>query len=442
MSRRVNRNTWKLGAQLVLVVAAAFLMWGCGGGGSSYDTVSTLSTSPLAGQTQNILIDAPTLKSWVDGGYVNNSNAFDKPSVVILNRSGGDFIPGAQYWGTRGIERYDGPILSGNMVLDGATMDALMQEYGITKDTTIVFTDGAQRIYFTFWYWGFPEDQLKILNGGRAAWTAYGYELTAEEPVVEPSTLCVSDLGGVRADLRASLSEAIMGVTDQTLTPYNTYGNTSNVTTPTIKETIRDTSRYVVFQGLMDGGVTDNMVAGLSKTVDINGTPVSVYKDRDEMIAFLTTADDPATADVVEGLGIADLSKPLMPYCRAGNLACNGFAALHSVIGYEVDIMMYDGSWSQWGSLTAYEDVPSPEFALPVGYEAWATDILTDPIYYNFNGTDNLSQPDFYLQGVPYSPYGAGANTIELEDQQYFENTQSSGDAPPTAGGSDSGGGC
>ena len=432
MLRKVKKNGLKMSLQLLLVMAATLLVWGCGGGGGgseSYDTKPILKTSPIAGQTQNILIDAATLKSWVDKGYVNNSDSYDKPSVVIINRADGDHIPGAQYWGPRGMERYDGPILSGNMVLDGATMDSLMQQFGITKDTTIVFSDGAQRIYFTFFYWGFPAEQLKFLNGGRAAWTASGYALTSDEPDVTPSTLCVSNLGGVRDYLRASLSEAIIGVEDQSLTPYNTYAATSSES-PAIKETIRDSSRYVIFQGLMDGAVTDNFVAGLSKTVDINGTPVSVYKDAAEMKDFLET-----------DLGV-DLSKPIMPYCRAGNLACNGFAALHTVIGYDVDIMMYDGSWSQWGSLTARTDVPSPEFALPQGYEDWATDVLTDPIYYNYNSTTNLSEPDFNTLGVPYSPADAGANTIELEDQQYFENTQPAEDGAPTADSGGSGGLC
>jgi len=179
------------------------------------------------------------------------------------------------------------------------------------------------------------------------------------------------------------------------------------------------------------------MVAGLSKTVDIEGTPVSVYKDTAEMIDFLENT-----------LGV-DLTLPIMPYCRAGNLACNGFAALYSVLGYDVDIMMYDGSWSQWGSLTATTDpakIPSSDFALPVGYEDWATDGLTDPIYYNYyNGAimadpSMLSEPDFDTDGVPYSPDGASANTIEIEDEQYYENTQSADDGAPAAGGGIDGG--
>ena len=438
MLQKIRKKTLLRSVQMLCVLSAALLVWGCGGGGGggdsdSYDTKSILSTTPIEGQTQNILIDAPTLKSWVDKGYVNNSSDYSKPSVVIIDRAA-SHIPGAQKWGAVGVERYEGPILSGNMVLDGATMDAAMQAFGVTEDTTIVFSDGAQRVYFLFMYWGFPADQLKVLNGGNAAWAAYGYdELTSEVPDVEPSDLCVSSLGGVRDELRASLSEAIVGVRDAELTPYITYSNTSNVTAETIKETIRDSSRYVIFQGIMDGAVEDNFVLGLSKLANINGTDVSVYLDADEMEEFLEV-----------GLGV-DLAKPIMTYCRAGNLASMGFTPLYAVLGNEVDIMMYDGSWSQWGSLTLQTEppyVPGPQFALPQGYEDWATEGLTNPIYYNYNSTTLLSEPDFDTTGVPYSPEDAGANTIEIEDEQYYENAQSSDDggAPVAGGGID--GGC
>jgi len=426
MLQKIRKKSLLKSVQLLCVLFATLLVWGCGGGGGSdsYDAPESTQTSPVVGQTQNVLIDAPTLKGWIDAGLVNNDESYE--NVVILYRGGdGTRIPGAQEWATVGEERVEGPILSGNMVLSGEVMDAMMQERGIDENTTIVFADGQQRIYFHFLYWGFPQDQLKILNGYSAAWKAYGYEMTSIVPDVTPSDFSVKDLPVVRDELRASLNEAIIGVTEGTVTPYNTYGSTE-ADEPKIKETIRDASSFVIFQGLMLGGVTDNFLAGLSKTVEINGTEVSVYKDAAEMRAFLT--DD---------LGV-DLSKPIMTYCRAGNLASYGFAPLYAVLGNEVDVMMYDGSWSQWGSLTNYTDVPSADYTLPAGYEEWATDILTESIYYNYNGTDVLSLPEWHE--APASPYDAGANTIEDEDNEY-QDTLPEGSTPTSSSGG-SGGGC
>ena len=121
--KRIFSEMKSLRYALLAFAATALLLGGCsGGGGSSYDAPDTTSsTAPVIGQTQNVLIDAATLKSWVDSGLVNNTASYEK--VVILHNSGyaTEHIPGAQEWSRSGIDRYDGPVLSGNMVLDGET---------------------------------------------------------------------------------------------------------------------------------------------------------------------------------------------------------------------------------------------------------------------------------------------------------------------------------
>lgn len=49
MSRKMNRSYWKLSVQLLLIVSAALLVWGCGGGGSSYDAPTATVSAPIAG---------------------------------------------------------------------------------------------------------------------------------------------------------------------------------------------------------------------------------------------------------------------------------------------------------------------------------------------------------------------------------------------------------
>jgi len=451
MIRRVFKHAKSHVFLFTAIVLSCFVLTACGGGGGggdSYDEPEAQPTTPITGQVDNVLIDAPTLKAWLDAGLVN-SDAFENVVILQPNSYSGGHIAGTQEWtAPRGIDRIDGPVLSGNMVLDGEAMDDAIQAAGIKAGSTIVLVPTGypdtttDRAYLMFRYWGFPKEKIKVLNGGLPAWQAYGYDVTEAASPVAASNFSVADLpGGPDFDARASLSEAIVGVTEETVVPYNTYANTSNVTTATITETLDGSYNgeagdggYVIFQGLMFDGVTDNMLAGLRTTTTIEGTEVTVLKSADEMRSFL-----------VDDLGV-DLSKTIMTYCRAGNLASSGFAPIDIVLGSEVDVMTYDGSWSQWGSLTTDETVvPSAAYVLPDGYSAWATDILTsdgaggEPFYlYPADNTTAIQQPFFF--DAPLSPYDEGANTIEDEDYEYWYYGGDEAGAPSAGDGGDAGG--
>ncbi|MDY0189495.1 MAG: selenite/tellurite reduction operon rhodanese-like protein ExtH [Desulfuromonas sp.] len=464
MIRKVFKGSKSHVLLLAALLLSGFVLIGCGSGGGgsdSYDEPEGQSTTPIVGQSDNVLIDAATLKTWVDAGKVN---ATSYENVIILQQKSYDagHIPGAQEWALSGIDRIDGPVLSGNMVLDGSTMDEMMQERGIVKGSTIVFMgNNSERIYFFFRYWGFPKDQLKILNGGTAAWTNAGYELTTVTPVVSSSDFSVSELAdSFDPDVRASLSEMIIGVEQQTIVPFATYAHTTNLTTPKVTETLDGTDGgpagsggYVLFQGFMDG-----------QAVDPDLQHDYVYESGTYNLAFagLFNADGTykSKADMetyLQSIGI-DGTKPIVTFCRAGNLAATGFAPMDAVLDW--DIMLYDGSWSQWASLTKDSTtIPTGKlWALPntsPDYTAWATNELTsdgvggDPFYLvdyignitwsgssvAFVPADHIQQPLFYE--APASPYDDGANNIEDEDADYEPASA------PTAAGSVSGsGGC
>lgn len=397
------------------------------------------------------MIDAATLKSWIDAGLVNNQDSYE--NVVILDSSSSGYaaghIPGAQLWSSGGMERWEGPVYSGNMVLDGPTMDALLCAAGINEGTTIVFADSGNpaRIYFNFRYWGFPKSRLKILQGNKAAWTDAGYALTTVAPAVAETSFSVRDLPSMNPDVRASLDEMINGVENATIVPLNTYGSTASAA-PAVTGIFADYSDgdgpndedatdYTIFQGTMLGAATLNLVPDFYVAGNRNG-------------AIESAANIQAS---LEALGI-DGSKTIATYCRAGNLAAQGFMPIDVTVGW--DVMVYDGSWSQWGSLTNTTDaalIPTGadvDYTLPAELSEWATDVLTtgnadgvtieDPIY-NFETLGTLIEmPRFrILEGV-LSPDDDGANTIEIEDMEYFM-TVPAGEAP-TSGSGTSGGGC
>ncbi|MGE5173892.1 MAG: selenite/tellurite reduction operon rhodanese-like protein ExtH [Betaproteobacteria bacterium] len=209
-----KRFLWQLVAVSMLLFLIPFSMNSCSN--KSYDT-------PLTAQTSATLLSPETLKTWIDGGVVN-STGFDR--VVILDVTSqatysAGHIPGAQFVNSGDIYqvRQEGPATDVNMSLDGPHMDALIQKYGIDKNTTIVFTSGgsrsagtvlsATRAYFTFRYWGFPKEKLKMLDGINFSWAA-AYGLTTDVPPAPvSSTYSVKNNAALRTDLRASLADMI-----------------------------------------------------------------------------------------------------------------------------------------------------------------------------------------------------------------------------------------
>ena len=170
------------------------------------------------------LLSPQQLKKWIDNGY-RDERGF---KVVLLDTSFGpaarsDYdaghIPGAHYvdYAKELIAtRSDGPIMVDLMVPDGPQIDTHLQKYGIDKDTVVVFTGHhimwMTRAYWTYRYWGFPQDHLFVLNGKatteKSVWKAAGYPLeTKEPPLPQPSVFSVSTWPGNMDMVRAPLQE-------------------------------------------------------------------------------------------------------------------------------------------------------------------------------------------------------------------------------------------
>ncbi|TYB32871.1 MAG: hypothetical protein FXF49_09230 [Flexistipes sinusarabici] len=199
---------------LLLFVAALFFA-------STFATVSCATVSNGTGVKSNYknsqlnmseyegtLISADKLKSWLDNGMRTEDG---KPVVVIERTSGvsgvdydsdgkPDYIPGSVIspFGSLQEVRSDGPVNNVSMILSGPTMNRRLQEYGITKDTVVVFTGVPGYIitrgWWTFYYWGFSEENIKVLDGGTKAYFDAGYYTTNEPKIVKSSSFKISDL--------------------------------------------------------------------------------------------------------------------------------------------------------------------------------------------------------------------------------------------------------
>jgi 3-mercaptopyruvate sulfurtransferase SseA len=211
-----KRFLWQLVTVLTLLFMVSFSMTSCST--TEYDT-------PLTSQTTfSSLISPEILNIWIASGIVNSTGydrvvILDVTSLTVYNAG---HIPGAQFLNSGDLyqNRQEGPAVDINMSLDGLHMDAIVQRYGIDKNTTLVFTSGAAspgagsvlsatRAYWTFRYWGFPKEKLKVLDGINFAYqTKYGLTATAS-PAPVPSTHSVKNNASLRIDLRASLADMI-----------------------------------------------------------------------------------------------------------------------------------------------------------------------------------------------------------------------------------------
>lgn len=393
---------------LAFVAAATLLMSGCGGSDSYTEPVATRTATPL--------IEPETLKAWMDQGLVN-ANTFER--VVILSvgtttaYSAGD-IPGALLWDSGSelhMPRVEALGETATMILNGATIDALLQRSGVDRFTTIVISHNGgnmmnpSRAYFTLRYWGFPKDRIKVLNGGRTAWstavTANGwdpaiYGVTTNVPSVAPSNFSVRDNAVLRADLRYSLGEMLQEV-DRNLDDPATIGNIldarggADFTSTTIPAGFS-------FQGHVANAIRDDhnqYYAG------------SGFKTVEDLREYLLT-----TLDV-------DPSKKFITYCVSGMRCSVPFFVIDALMGW--DIAIYDGSWQQWAK---YGDAKVND--------AWRTDNERSVI--NSLTIENSNQVvDPVLNVILRDVANPNANQIENEDAEYMKPAAGSG--PGVVGG-------
>ena len=418
-------------------------------------------SAPVATRTATALIDAAKLKSWVDAGLVNSKSG---EKVVILTITAAKdlydrgHIPGAIYVDPAEIvqTRIEAVAASSTMVADGSKMDALIQRCGIDKNTTIVFTASsfdpvynATRGYVTFRYWGFPKERLKVLDGGDTGWKA-GYALSSATPTIARSKYGVTPNGKnrVQAGLRASLGEMIAAVTGYDATkqaiidarssatsgPYaGTPGATLGVFAPNAG-TPPVTTDYVTFEGHMKNA---------------KAVPLTSLYDKDNANRFFPPDDGTETSlkSKFAAAGM-DATKTAYVYCRTGYIASAEFFVLDGILGWNA--VWYDGSWSQWGQMSASAD---NEGKLPPA-SVWATDVpgLSELVVYNLGKTVTASDTATvltanHIEALPLEPISASlftvtsdprANQIETEDAAY-KSPAASGSAAPAGSG---GGGC
>jgi len=427
--------TWmkqsKLSLLLALIVAVGLLVGGCGGGSDSYKEPTTVQNVQTLTLTPTPLIDADTLKSWMDQGLVN-SNDFE--NVVIFHVGtpatyAAEHIPGAYLWDQNAElfqNRVEGLAYNPSMTVDGATMDAIMQRSGVDKNSVIVLTfagtglNGPARAYFHLRYWGFPKERIKFLDGGNNAWKAADwyaadnqYAVTDVASPVQASTFSVRDNGVLLNNIRYSIGEMIQ-VVDANIASVAATGLP-------IVNIVRQSNAALTMK---------TSIGRAASNFSVTTDGIARFKTYDDLrVVYLGNPDaDPPVAPPGVGTFIEGL--PSISHCGTASSCAPIFFATDAILGWDASI--YDGSTSQWNVYAGDPAGNDPNIR-----NAWNV---------NFN---NRSTPVLAINTGSIAPHlnfdfqfntDPRANQIENEDTEYMfpagsgSGGDSGGSAPPTPG--------
>jgi 3-mercaptopyruvate sulfurtransferase SseA len=432
-------------ASIGALAALALGAWSCGGSAGT-----TGYTDPFsATKTASAIIDAATLAKWTDEGRVNAPLGTAGRVVVVSVASLANFtsttkkhIPDAVLLDapaelTMTREEGLGPAIQ--MMLSGPRMDALVQRLGIDGSTTIVLTvpRGSTDLefwqmsvaYWTFRYWGFSRDRIKILNGGDDAWDVAARPLTDAILVPTPSTYSVTQNKVLKDVLRLSVGEMLgyIDAINRDRSLLNTW-QLVEVRGYTISPYIANAYR----QANANQFVTDR--------VNGEATRNRLYPDPATLVARM------GASPVLDGVAQAFLSpnKKTIAMCFTSTSASPTFVLFDAVLGVpEGDIMMYDASASQWGGYTVARIQAAG--ASVAQATTWAFDVATP-------GTSALRAIGAFPAAAPgensfvpgsfvYAPTQSEANQVEAADAAYMAATKGGGGGGGGGGGS-TGGGC
>jgi 3-mercaptopyruvate sulfurtransferase SseA len=253
-------------ALLGMLLAAALWLYGCGGGSGS-DSYDDPDADFYAKDAAAVtLVEPVAVKAWVDAGMKTESGqrvvildcvpnppgvfaysdtdswfAGDKSKVLanlaqqygVLSPQYKSFngmgdgmfghipgaIPNVSHEGYEVTKRNEGPILADHEVGTGDLIDQMLRKLGITKNDVLVLTTSrydypgfcSSRLWWTLRYWGFPRNQIVVLNGSNKAYAMAGYPLQkgVTLPPITPSSISVTDLPKKFFNERISLGELI-----------------------------------------------------------------------------------------------------------------------------------------------------------------------------------------------------------------------------------------
>lgn len=209
--------------------------------------------------------------------------------------------------------------------VDGRRFAEVMGARGIGRETTVVIYGDKSNWWAAYALWVltlFGHEDVRLLDGGRAAWVAEGREMTTEVPTVEPVDYPVverddSTVRAFRSDVLEHLGAPLVDVRS----PGEYSGELLHM--PDYPQ-----------EGAMRGGhIPGARSVPWARAANEDGT----FRSREELEAIYQQE---------QGLSAGD---DVVAYCRIGERSSHTWFVLTHLLGFE-NVRNYDGSWTEWGN--------------------------------------------------------------------------------------------
>jgi thiosulfate/3-mercaptopyruvate sulfurtransferase len=209
--------------------------------------------------------------------------------------------------------------------VDGEQFAEVMASHGISRDTTIVLYGDKNNWWAAYALWVFSlfgHEDVRLLDGGRAAWQAEGRPMTREVPERARGEYPVvsrddSALRAFQSDVLAHLGKPLVDVRS----PGEYSGDLLHM--PDYPQ-----------EGAMRGGHIPGAVSvPWARAADADGR----FKSRDDLEAIY-----------LDEVGL-DPRAETVAYCRIGERSSHTWFVLTHLLGFP-HVRNYDGSWTEWGN--------------------------------------------------------------------------------------------
>ena len=211
--------------------------------------------------------------------------------------------------------------------VDGEGFARLMDASGITRETTVVIYGDKSNWWAAYALWVFTlfgHPDVRLLDGGRAAWEAEGREMTtstegrpaptAGYPVVERED---APIRAYREDVLGFLGGPLIDVRS----PQEYSGERTHMPDYPQEGTVRG------------GHIPTARSVPWARAAAEDGR----FRSRAELEAIYQ-----------EELGF-DAAQPTVVYCRIGERSAHTWFVLTHLLGFD-SVRNYDGSWTEWGN--------------------------------------------------------------------------------------------
>ena len=213
--------------------------------------------------------------------------------------------------------------------IDRDKFQALVRRLGIDESTTVVLYGDKNNWWATYAFWvfrlfDFPDDKLRILDGGRTKWEQEGRPFTADVRRFPPTTFVAHE----RDDTR------IRAFKDEVLTHAAAHRPLIDVRSPDEYSGKKTHMAEYPQEGVLRGGhIPGAKNVPWARAANADGT----FKPSNELRA------------IYEGEAGLKSTDDVVAYCRIGERSSHTWFVLHYLLGYD-NVRNYDGSWTEWGN--------------------------------------------------------------------------------------------